>query len=45
MIANFFESYQILTAIVPKEIVIIILAGVVISIRELFKEKENGTEK
>ncbi len=42
IVNNFLETWQILMAVIPQEIVVIILAGVVFYIIETLKNKDNG---
>ena len=42
--SKFIEFYQIMTAFIPYEVLIIILAGIVIMLWELFKEGKNDNK-
>lgn len=42
--SKFIEFYQIMVAFIPYEVLIIILAGIVIMLWELFKEGKNDNK-
>ena len=41
---KFIEFYQIMTAFIPYEVLIIILAGIVVMLCKLFKEGKNDNK-